>query len=78
MKKLLLTFVLLISTSCLSVDERGRLEKVRIAVPALFQAELEYYKDKENKGKEGVSTNAVHSPYGTVNGYPKLMEMIKK
>ena len=54
-----------------SVDDPGRLEKVRIAVPAFFQIEMDYYKDKENKGKGSVSTD-------TVNGYPKLMDMIRK
>ena len=69
MKKIfLLTFLL---TGCTSVDDKGRLEKVRIAVPAFFQIEMDYYKDKENKGKESVNTN-------TVNGYPKLMDMIRK
>ncbi len=77
MKKLLLTFTLIFS-GCKSVDDQGRLEKVRIAVPAFFQIEMDYYKDKENKGKGSVNTNVVHSPYGTVNGYPKLMDMIRK
>ena len=36
-----------------------------------MQIEMDYYKDKENKGKESVSTD-------TVNGYPKLMDMIRK
>ena len=70
MKKLLLTFTLIFS-GCKSVDDQGRLEKVRIAVPAFVQIEMDYYKDKENKGKESVNTN-------TVNGYPKLMDMIRK
>jgi hypothetical protein len=70
MKKLLLTFTLIFS-GCKSVDDQGRLEKVRISVPAFFQIEMDYYKDKENKGKGSVSTD-------TVNGYPKLMDMIRK
>ena len=59
MKKLLLTFTLIFS-GCKSVDDQGRLEKVK------------------NKGKGSVNTNVIHSPYGTVNGYPKLMDMIRK
>ena len=55
MKKLLLTFTLIFS-GCKSVDDQGRLEKVRIAVPAFFQIEMDYYKDKENKGKGSVNT----------------------
>ena len=70
MKKLLLTFTLIFS-GCKSVDDQGRLEKVRIAVPAFCQIEMDYYKDKENKGKGSVSAD-------TVNGYPKLMDMIRK
>ena len=48
MKKLLLTFTLIFS-GCKSVDDQGRLEKVRIAVPAFFQIEMDYYKDKLEK-----------------------------
>ena len=48
-------------------DEQGRLEKIRIAVPAFFQIEMDYYKDEENKGKLK----------DTVNGYPRLMERTK-
>jgi hypothetical protein len=66
MKKLFLTTVLIFS-GCKSVDEQGRLEKVRIAVPAFFQIEMDYYKDEENKGKLK----------DTVNGYPRLMKRTK-
>ena len=43
---------------CLSVDERGRLEKVRFSVPAFFQVEMDYYKDRENIGRPIIKTNA--------------------
>jgi len=49
MKKMFLLTLLL--TGCTSVDDKGRLEKVRIAVPAFFQIEMDYYKDKENFNK---------------------------
>ena len=56
MKKILLLSVLLLS-GCMSIDERGRLEKVRFSVPAFFQVEMDYYKDRENLGRGVVSTN---------------------
>ena len=65
----------LLLSGCTSVDEKGRLEKVRIAVPAFFQIEMDYYKDKENFPKETVKTN---TPPKIGNPYPKLMEMTRK
>ena len=55
MKKMFL--VALLFTGCTSVDDKGRLEKVRIAVPAFFQIEMDYYKDKENFPKGTIKTN---------------------
>ena len=74
MKKILLLSVLLLS-GCMSIDERGRLEKVRFSVPAFFQVEMDYYKDRENLGRLVVNTNS--SPK-IGNPYPKLMEMTRK
>ena len=74
MKKILLLSVLLLS-GCMSIDERGRLEKVRFSVPAFFQVEMDYYKDRENLGRGVVSTN---TPPKIGNPYPKLMEMTQK
>ena len=74
MKKILLLSVFLLS-GCMSIDERGRLEKVRFSVPAFFQVEMDYYKDRENLGRRVVNTN---TPPKIGNPYPKLMEMTKK
>jgi len=71
----LLTLLLSGCISPTSVDEKGRLEKVRIAVPAFFQIEMDYYKDKENFPKGTVKTN---TPPQINNIYPKLMEMTPK
>ena len=71
-KKFLLTLLL---TGCTSVDDKGRLEKVTIAVPAFFQIEMDYYKDKENFPKGITQTN---TPPRICNPYPKLMEMTRK
>ncbi len=76
MKKI--SLIVLLLSGCISptsVDEKGRLEKVRIAVPAFFQIEMDYYKDKENFPKETVKTNA---PPKIGDVYPKLMEMDRK
>ena len=67
--------VALLLTGCTSVDDKGRLEKVRIAVPAFFQIEMDYYKDKENFPKGTIQTN---TPPKISNPYPKLMEMTPK
>ena len=73
MKKMFLLTLLL--TGCTSVDDKGRLEKVRIAVPAFFQIEMDYYKDKENFPKGITQTN---TPPRICNPYPKLMDMTRK
>ena len=73
MKKMFL--VALLFTGCTSVDDKGRLEKVRIAVPAFFQIEMDYYKDKENFPKGTIKTN---TPPKIGNPCPKLMEMTPK
>jgi|TARA_R110000751_G_scaffold294849_1_gene402942 hypothetical protein len=52
------------------MDEKGRLEKIRIMVPAFIDIEMEYYKDEENKGK----LESTSKKTDTVNGYPRLME----
>ena len=59
----------------MSIDEKGRLEKVRFSVPAFFQVEMDYYKDRENLGREAVRTNTIPR---ISNQYPKLMEMTPK
>ena len=74
MKKILLLSVFLLS-GCMSIDEKGRLEKVRFSVPAFFQVEMDYYKDRENLGREAVRTNTIPK---ISNQYPKLMEMTRK
>lgn len=77
MKKTLLIIVILL-TGCKtpSLDERGRLEKIRIMVPALIDIEFDYYKDEENKGKD---KREKQEPLPeTINGYPRLMPLRKK
>jgi hypothetical protein len=74
MKKILLLSIFLLS-GCMSIDEKGRLEKVRFSVPAFFQVEMDYYKDRENLGREAVRTNTIPR---ISNQYPKLMEMTPK
>jgi len=61
---------------CRSVDDKGRLEKIRIMVPALIDIEFDYYKDKENIGKGVVRNTPTNSP--PVIKWPKLMPMSKK
>jgi hypothetical protein len=65
--------LILLLTGCKSVDDNGRLEKIRIMVPALIDIEFDYYKDKENKGKE-VATSSYTS---STSAWPKLMPMSK-
>ncbi|SVC01086.1 uncharacterized protein METZ01_LOCUS253940 [marine metagenome] len=65
--------LILLLTGCKSVDDNGRLEKIRIMVPALIDIEFDYYKDKENKGKEVVNNNLTNS--APITAWPKLMPM---
>ena len=75
-KTLLIIIILLAGCKTPSLDERGRLEKIRIMVPALIDIEFDYYKDEENKGKS--KHKKLESAAETVNGYPKLMPLRKK
>jgi|TARA_R110000824_G_scaffold16488_1_gene68395 hypothetical protein len=65
----------LLLTGCKSVDDNGRLEKIRIMVPALIDIEFDYYKDKENKGKGLEGNSPTNLP--PIVSWPKLMPMSK-
>ena len=75
MKKIVLVFIILL-IGCRSFDDKGRLEKIRLQVPALINIEFDYYKDKENLGKEAVRSILTNSP--PVAKWPKLMPLRKK
>lgn len=76
----------------MSVDKNGRLEKIRFSVPAFFQVEMDYYKDRENIGRPIISTNApgsvmlkpenlsvkTNAPINLWDPAGKLMEMTEK
>ena len=65
-------FILIVLlTGCKSVDDKGRLEKIRIMVPALIDIEFDYYKDKENIGK-GIAKNTRTNSTPNIE-WPKLM-----
>jgi hypothetical protein len=67
--------LILLLTGCKSVDDNGRLEKIRIMVPALIDIEFDYYKDKENKGKVVEGNSPTNFP--PIIEWPKLMPMSK-
>ena len=67
--------LILLLTGCKSVDDNGRLEKIRIMVPALIDIEFDYYKDKENIGK-GIAKNIQTNSTPNI-GWPKLMPRSK-
>jgi hypothetical protein len=67
-------FILLL-TGCRSVDDNGRLEKIRIMVPALIDIEFDYYKDKENKENRVAGNSLTNFP--PIISWPKLMPMSK-
>lgn len=75
-KTLLIIIILFAGCKTPSLDEGGRLEKIRIMVPALIDIEFDYYKDEENKGKSRPKKQKP-SPE-TINSYPKLMPLTKK
>ena len=95
MKKTLFLCIIFISwgaKGCMSVDKKGRLEKVRFSVPAFFQVEMDYYKDRENIGRPIIRTNApgsvmlkpenlsvrTNTPISLWQPAGKLMEMTEK
>ena len=95
MKKTLFLCIIFISwgaKGCMSVDKKGRLEKVRFSVPAFFQVEMDYYKEKENIGRPIFKTNApgavmlkpenlsvrTNAPISLWEPAGKLMEMTPK
>ena len=95
MKKILFLCIIFISVGakgCMSVDEKGRLEKIRFSVPAFFQVEMDYYKDRENIGRPIIRTNApgavllkpenlsvrTNAPISLWEPAGKLMEMTEK
>ena len=95
MKKTLFLCIIFISwgaKGCMSVDKKGRLEKVRFSVPAFFQVEMDYYKDRENIGRPIIRTNApgsvmlkpenlfvrTNAPISLWEPAGKLMEMTPK
>ena len=95
MKKTLflcIIFISLAAKGCMSVDEKGRLEKIRFSVPAFFQVEMDYYKDRENVGRPIIRTNApgavllkpenlsvrTNAPISLWEPAGKLMEMTEK
>ena len=77
MKKIILT-ILILMAGCKTggIDEKGRLEKVRIQIPAFVDIEFEYYKDKENMGKV-IPNNVPVNPTNSLE-WPKLMPLRKK
>lgn len=77
MKKIILTILILVS-GCKTggIDEKGRLEKVRIQIPAFVDIEFEYFKDKENMGK--VTTHNTPADSTPALKWPKLMPLRKK
>jgi len=78
MKKITLIILILIA-GCKTggIDEKGRLEKVRIQIPAFIDIEFEYYKDKENLGKVPSRDSPADSSPNS-SEWPKLMPLRKK
>jgi len=66
--------LILLLAGCRSVDDNGRLEKIRVMIPAFVDIQFDYYKDKENKGKV-VGNSLTNSP--SITSWPKLMPMSK-
>jgi hypothetical protein len=67
--------LILLLTGCKSVDDNGRLEKIRVMIPAFIDIEFDYYKDKENKGKGVAGNSPTNLP--PIVSWPKLMPMSK-
>jgi len=50
--KILICLVLFLA-GCQMTQHHGRVEKMRVGIPALFSVEVDYYKDLENVGPTG-------------------------
>jgi len=75
MKKIVFVLIVLL-IGCRSFDDKGRLEKIRLQVPALINIEFDYYKDKENLSGEAARNTPTGSP--PIIKWPKLMPLRKK
>ena len=67
--------LILLLAGCRSVDDNGRLEKIRVMIPAFVDIQFDYYKDKENKGKKAAGNSPTNFP--PIVSWPKLMPMSK-
>ena len=55
-------------------QHHGRVEKMRVGIPALFTVEVDYYKDLENVGPTGQMTPQEEIKYWLAKGRdPSLM-----
>jgi len=53
--KILICLILFLA-GCQTSQHHGRVEKMRVGIPALFSVEVDYYKDLENVGPTGQMT----------------------
>ena len=71
--KILICLILFLS-GCKATQHHGRVEKMRVGIPALFSVEVDYYKDLENVGPTGQMTPQEEIKYWLSKGRdPYLM-----
>jgi len=71
--KILICLILFLA-GCQMTQHHGRVEKMRVGIPALFTVEVDYYKDLENVGPTGQMTPQEEIKYWLSKGRdPYLM-----
>ena len=78
-------FCFFVLSGCKAIEGDGRVEKIRVSIPAFLSIEMDYYKDQENKNPEGMAKTTSFTPVPNeeiqipgVGMMPKLMDMTKR
>ena len=84
-KRIIILFCFFVLSGCKSIEGDGRVEKIRVSIPAFLSIEMDYYKDQENKNPEGMAKTTSFTPVSKeeieipgVGIMPKLMDMTKR
>lgn len=84
-KRIIILFCFFVLSGCKSVESDGRVEKIRVSIPAFLSIEMDYYKDQENKNPQDMAKTTSFTPVPEeriqipgIGMMPKLMDMTKK
>ncbi len=81
-KRIIILFCFFVLAGCKSIESDGRVEKIRVSIPAFLSIEMDYYKDQENKNPQGMAKTTSFTPVSEqqieipgVGTMPRLMDM---